>query len=390
MTLSKGTLAVLTVLLIAGAVSAFLFFRGREDPVEEQNVETTDDTLRQAVVASVQEQFSTSTAQRVRGAVVVRDTLWIKVTGEGRASAFRQARLSAMVEGQLTELPVRENEAVRGGALLAGVDTTEYALEALAAAAALSKARVDYEARILAGAGVQDEGDRARREALARDVVGLPQAEVEHQRALLRLEKTRVAAPFEGRVADLKVVAGQYVRPGDELLTLVDIDPIKVEVEVLGTEAVHLEEGRRTEVRFNAFPDTVFRGLVRTINPVVDPERRTVRVTIHLDNPSGRIKPGMFAEAVIEARQLPDRILVPVAALLERPNGEIIFVLEDGRSKWRYVTRGQENDDFVELLEGEDAWAAPGEIVLIDGHHYLPHDALVELIEEPWTPGTSR
>ena len=386
MTYSRATLRVLTVVAVLAAVAAAIYWRIRPEP--QDDAEASDEPQENAeVVESVQEQFNTELPQPVTGAVAVQDTLWISVTAEGRAEAMRRVGVTAQVSGYVAQAPVRENQYVRQGDLLVLVDTTEYALEVAAKAAALLKAEADYQATVLFDDEIEDEEARARRDRFARSNTGLPQAQVEHRRALLNLQKTSVRAPFGGRAADLKIVPGQSVREGDELLTLIDLNPAKVEVQVLGTEVVHLTEGRVAELHFAAFPDTTFTGRIRTINPVVDPATGTARVTVHIPNPNGRIKPGMYAEARLEAQQFPDRILVPRAAVLERNRRTMLFVLEDGRAKWRYVTPGLENDDVVELLEGDEDWVAPGEVVLVDGHHYLTHDAAVELVDDPAAAG---
>ena len=121
---------------------------------------------------------------------------------------------------------------------------------------------------------------------------------------------------------------------------------------------------------------------------MVDPEKRTGRVTVLLANPGGRIKPGMYAEVSLAATSFADRLLVPRAGVLERGEGlrrTMLFVYEDdggvGRAKWRYVTTGRENDQLVEIVPSEEGTVEPGEIVLVDGHHYLAHDTPVRLVD---------
>jgi len=115
---------------------------------------------------------------------------------------------------------------------------------------------------------------------------------------------------------------------------------------------------------------------------VVDPEFRTARVTVLLSNPQGRVKPGMYARVNLEAQYYPDRILVPRTAILEKERRSMLFVFEDGRAKWRYVTRGLESDDLVEIIPNEETdMVEPGEIVLIDNHFYIQHDAPVQLVD---------
>jgi RND family efflux transporter MFP subunit len=228
----------------------------------------------------------------------------------------------------------------------------------------------------------EDPEVRRERERLARARSGLDQAEVTLRERQLELERATVRAPFPGRIANLEVVEGQHLSPGGELMTVVDLDPIKVEVQVLEAEVGYLQEGRRASVTFAAFPGETFNGRIETINPVVDPDTRTARVTVMLRNSDGRIKPGMYARISLEAQNFPDRILVPRSSILERDRRTMLFVLEDGRAKWRYVTQGLESDLLVEIVANEEtSMVEPGEIVLTNGHFYLVHDAVVRLVE---------
>jgi membrane fusion protein, multidrug efflux system len=393
MDFSRRTLSLVTVLIVLGALAAGVWLRLPEKPASGEGGSAAPDSA-SAVQGDLPEtsgssQFSTDVPQPVKGAQVVRDTLWIRVSASGQAEAYRRAALAAQVEGVVTAISVQENQSVGEGALLLQVDTTEYALQVDQARADLQAAEAEYRQLVLFDDRITDPAVRTERERIARSRSGLDQKEVALRQAELRLARTRVTAPFRGRVADLRVVQGQNVTVSAPLVTVVDLDPIKVEVQVLEAELGYLREGRRAEVRFAAYPGEVFRGSVETINPVVDPETRTGRVTVLLANPSHRIKPGMYAEVSLDAEALPDRILVPRAAILERGEGRrrtMLFVYEeqDGRglAKWRYVTTGRENETMVEILPEGEGMVEPGEIVLVDGHHYLAHDTPVRLVED--------
>ncbi|MDH3223301.1 MAG: efflux RND transporter periplasmic adaptor subunit [Gemmatimonadota bacterium] len=387
MALSKNALGFLSVLILLGIVAGATYLRLRPEAEVPEGSPGGVVSGEGAEVLSAQEQFNTEIPQPVSGEAAVRDTLRVSVTAAGQAEAIRRATLTARVSGVVAAVPVRENRTVGQGQLLVQVDTTEYALAVSAAEAAVRSAEVDYQTRVLFNEEQEESEAKAQRDRLARAVSGLDQATVELRRAQFELAESSVTAPFGGRVADLLVVPGHFVREGDELLTVVDLDPIKVEVQVLEAEVGFLTEGRGASLTFAAFPSERFTGAVETINPVVDPETRTARVTVHIPNRDGRIKPGMYAEVRLEAEQFPDRILVPKTAILERDRRNMLFVFEDGRAKWRYVTTGLENDTHVELVEGDEGWVAPGEIVLVDGHHYLTHDAAVRLVEDPEAEG---
>lgn len=395
MSFSRRTLSLVTVLLILGTLGAGVVWRlqdGAADSAAPDSAASDDAGVAEALgTVSGATQFSTDVPQPVTGSAAVRDTLWIRVTAAGQAEAFRRTTVTAQLEGWVESVSVRENQRVGRGAELAVIDSTEYALRVDQARAGLLTAEADFRQMVLFDDEIDDAAVREERRRVARSRSGLDQAEVELQRAELELARTRITAPFEGRAADLLVVPGQYVTPGTELVTVVDLDPIKVEVQVLESELAFLSEGRSAQVAFAAYPGERFTGRIETINPLVDPESRTGRVTVLLPNPDARIKPGMYAEVSLDAEALPDRVMVPRSAILERGEGRrrtMLFVYDEsgdvGRAKWRYVNVGRENDTHVELLrEGpEQDFVEPGETVLVDGHHYLAHDTPVRLVED--------
>ena len=340
------------------------------------------DSLRAS--ARLNSSFSTDMAQPVTGAEVIRDTLWISVDVAGRAEAVHRATLSAQVAGVVETIGVQENSRVEAGQVLLNLETAEHSLAIARAESDLRRVRADYEQMVLFDDHIEDARVKAQRKAIARARSGVDQGEIILQQAQLSFERSRIKAPFEGRVADLEVVSGQHVMPGKELMTVVDLDPIKVVVHVLEAEMVMLEEGRPASVRFPAFPGERFESRIETVSPVIDAELRAGQVTVLLANPGGRIKPGMYAEVSLAASSFPDRLLVPRSAILERGEGvrrPMMFVLEEidgeARARWRYVTTGIENDSLVEVLPADEGSVEVGATVLVDGHQFLSHDALV-------------
>jgi len=380
MKLPRHILGVLSLIIIVGALAAGIWYRLRPEPDQTSSGEATEESV--ALPASASAQFATNVPQPVVGAEVVRDTLWITVTAAGQAEAVNRASVLSRVDGIIDDILVGENSSVREGGLLLQFDTTEYALAAARARADLVNAEARYLEMTFGDDEITDPQARQERDRLARARSGLAQAAVALREAEINLERTSVRAPFPGRVADLMVVEGQQAGPGTELLTVVDLDPIKVEVQVLEAEIGYLREGRRATVTFAAFSGETFSGRISTINPVVDPDTRTARVTVLLSNPQGRIKPGMYARVSLEANFFPDRILVPRTAILEKDRRTMLFVFEDGRAKWRYVTTGLENDTQMEIVPNDEtSMVEPGEIVLVDNHFYIIHDAPIRLVE---------
>ncbi len=388
--LGAGALFALVVALGYG-----VYDRIRGDDAEEPgNAATTDDGAAPAVSAG-DAGFDASMPISVEGVPVVQDTLILGVKASGEAAAFRQTILMAQVAGAIQAVPVRENSGVGAGSPVLVIDAAEHELDLRDARARLAQSENQFRELMLWEDSIRDETVlRSRREA-ARLKANLDGSQVAVQKAEMNLARTRVRAPFAGRVANLKVVPGQHVTPGTELMTVLDIDPIKVEVNVLEADVAHLVPGRGAQVTFAAFPDRVFTGRIETINPVVDPKTRTARVTVLVPNSDGRILPGYYAKVTLDARRMPDRILVPREAVLERDGRTLVFLFEGqgttGQAMWQYVATGLENETLVEIIEDpEDSstrMLKPGEIVLVDGHRTLTHAAPVRLVADAAAEG---
>lgn len=376
----------------------------------------------------------------VRVARVRRGDLSLRKEATGYLEARRTLEVSAEISGRVLERPVEEGERVQAGQLLVRLDDRDLRMEIQEAEAEWLKSRalyaVHYENDLREGevspAAPESPADPASSEALVRDRAGrlyeeglisrqaflearrsqaeegttaellagarqrevraassgLVQAEQRLARARLAHERTRILAPFAGRVADLAVEVGQRVAPGEPLLTLLEDDRLKLEVDVLESDVVRLQPGAPARLRVPALeglpagtdPEgTRLQGKVATINPRVDAETGTGRVTVTLANPRGRLLPGLFAYVELEMGRLPERLLVPESALLERQGRELVMRVEEGRALWAYVETGERSGGQVEILAGLEA----GDRVTVDGHFALAHEALVEVVEGP-------
>ncbi len=384
MALSKRWLGSGAAVVILAALVAGVYFRIAADAPGDVSATEGDP------VDAPTSMFSTDVAIAVEGAEVLLDTLVLSVSASGQAEAWRRTLVTAEVAGRVARLPVNESQRVGAGAVLLTLDPADMQLALEEAEARLAMAEASYREQLLFDRNLSDEVRREREQA-ARLKQGLDQAEIAVKRARLDLERTRVRAPFPGRVASLNVVPGQLVTSGTELMTLVDIDPIRLQVQVLEGELGHLEPGGHAEIRFSAFPDEVFVGEIATINPLVAEQTRTAKVTVLVPNAAGRVLPGMYARVLLEAQRIPDRLLVPRSAILERDRRTMLFVLEDGKAKWRYVTTGLQNDEYVEIVANpETEIVRPGEVVLTGGHFTLTHDASVRRVDDYRSSDTGR
>jgi HlyD family secretion protein len=334
--------------------------------------------------AAREEAEAPSSTAEVDAIVAERVDFPLRTRASGHLVPWQRADLHAEASGPIVERAVQEGDRVETGALLARLENEEERIALEEARAQLLKARAEFQAKYdgrLAGAGDRaptDSASTATRRATQAAVSGLTAARQAVERAELNLGRTRITAPYSGRVANLTVDEGQYVGQGEKVATLLQDRRMKVEVDVLESDVMRLDDGATVRVHVPALgPETDstawVKGTVWAVNPQVDAQSGTGRVTVSIPNPEGRLVSGLYAEARLETQRLADRLVVPEEAVLVRQGRDLVFVVEQGRAQWRYVDLGARSGNYVEITDG----VVPGDTIAVDGHFALAHDASV-------------
>jgi Cu(I)/Ag(I) efflux system membrane fusion protein len=115
-----------------------------------------------------------------------------------------------------------------------------------------------------------------------------------------------IYAPIGGTVIEKNVRAGQYVKEGDMLYRIADLDPIWLYLDIYESDLGWVRFGQSVDVAVEAFPGEPFRGTVTFIDPFLDDRTRTVKARVNLKNPDRRLKPAMYASATVRVRLRPD------------------------------------------------------------------------------------
>jgi Cu(I)/Ag(I) efflux system membrane fusion protein len=133
------------------------------------------------------------------------------------------------------------------------------------------------------------------------------------QEQLDEIEKTRkistyltIYAPIGGTVIEKSVRSGQYINEGDMLYRIADLDPIWLYMDIYESDLGWVRFGQAVEVTIEAYPAETFHGIVTFIDPFLDDKTRTVRARVNLKNPDRKLKPAMYATALIRVKLLPD------------------------------------------------------------------------------------
>jgi membrane fusion protein, multidrug efflux system len=290
--------------------------------------------------------------------VARRGTVVDAVQATGRIEALQAVELRSDEQGRIVELLFREGQAVAAGTPLLKIDDALLRAQAERARADRDLARQQLDrVRRLRAENAAAPADLERVEAAARS------ADAALGVLELQIERSTVRAPFAGRVGQRFVSAGDYVTSATPLLTLQTTDPQHAVIEVPERYAADLHRGQAVEFTVAAHPGRAFRGQVEFIDPVVQPESRTIVVKARAPNPEQLLKAGMFIEARLATATRADAIVVPEDAVQPSRTANVVWAVVDGTASRRVVELGTRSAGVVEILSG----VSEGEQVVVGG-----------------------
>ncbi len=196
-----------------------------------------------------------------------------------------------------------------------------------------------------------------------------------------------IMAPLTGRLGIRKVERGQYVSPGMTLVTMQQLDPMRVDFPMPEQMIGKLRVGQEIEVSVDAYPDVVFKGKIESLDARVAQDTRTLLVRGSLPNPERKLLPGMFANVVVLVGAPREVVTVPRTAVTYSLYGDSIYVVAQapgGQGKdadagivaeRRFVKTGQARDDRVAVMSGITA----GEQVVTTGQLKLNPGARIRI-----------
>ena len=306
-------------------------------------------------------------------AVPVRlDTVLTTIRAVGSLRPNEAVVISPEIAGRIARLPFVEGEKVESGDPLVELDSTILRAELDKAQSTLTLAEANRErAMTLAsqGAGTlraRDESEAAYREARAN--LALAQA---------RLMKMTITAPFSGMVGIRSVSVGAYVNPGDRVVELADIDPIKVDFRVPGLALPKLRPGQSIQVTVDALPGKTVDGEVYVIDPIVEANGRAVKLRARIPNPDGVLSPGLFARVRIVIDRRENAMLIPESAVFADGRSRYVYRVVDGRAVQTKVELGQRRPGQVEVRSGLDSDA----VVVTAGHQQIRNGSRVTIVK---------
>jgi RND family efflux transporter MFP subunit len=189
--------------------------------------------------------------------------------------------------------------------------------------------------------------------ANAQGVVDAAQTQV--ALAKRNLNYTVVVSPMAGYVSDRTADVGEYVSPQQKVATIVNLNPLRVRIDIPEQAIPRVHVGESVSVTVAAYTDRSFAGHIARVSPSVSATSRTLTVEAEVDNPRGELKPGQFATVRILLPQSEPAVLVPQRAVRTISGASYVFVIKNGRAEQRLVQTGQTEGDLIEVKSGISA-----------------------------------
>jgi membrane fusion protein (multidrug efflux system) len=193
----------------------------------------------------------------------------------------------------------------------------------------------------------------------------------------LQLNWTKIRSLSEGYITERLIEVGDRVNANQQVYTIEDFRPLLIRVFVPTSDSIKLETGMAAEVTTEVIKGAMFEGSVKLINPRIDVQTGTVKVTIEVFDDSLRLKPGMFVEARIVIGMKENVLVIPRKAILYKQNLTYVFVLDRNQVSQREVTLGLSEEDDVEVVSGLQT----GETIVVVGVESLKDGQRVDVIQ---------
>jgi membrane fusion protein (multidrug efflux system) len=280
-----------------------------------------------------------------------------RIEAVGTAVANEQVTLSSPVTERITRLNFDDGSFVRRGQVVA---VLQQAQETAQLAEVQARAR-QAEQQLGRISQLKDRGFATRADYDVQ-VAAAAAARAQGQQVRAQIGERVITAPFSGWVSLRNISAGAVVNQGTAIATISDVSTIKLDFPVPETVLAAIRPGQTIDAVSAAYPNQPFRGVIHTIDPVVDAATRAVTVRARIPNPDRRLRPGMMLRVGIETAPR-NSLSVPELAIVGEGERRYVFVLDGNKAKRVEVRTGLRFGGRVEILAGLE----PGQRVVTEG-----------------------
>ena len=307
------------------------------------------------------------------------------ISETGVIKPFHSVTVATETAGKIIKITTELGDYIRRGAVIASIDDElpKLALEQaeaqlINASTAFEKAKIDLERyselRNNNEISVDEFENMKVKHELARATFLSNEAAVKVAQRQVR--NTQITSPISGYIAEKNIEAGNIVSVHQPIVKVVDLETIKIDIDVSEQDVVFLKQNKPVSIRVDAFPDKIFEGDIYAISPEANSESHTFPIEIIMQNQNeSLLRSGMIARVTMDINVIRDVVLIERDAVIELFGDMIVFVIKDGYAEKRIVVPGQESGAEIQVLSG----VVPGEKIAVTGQYTLENNSRIRI-----------
>ncbi len=295
-------------------------------------------------------------------------------TAIATVEAVQDAIISPETNGQLKEVLVNKGQRVKAGQVVARLNTSVISGNISEVETSLELAKTVYQ----------------RQKRLWEQQIGSEIQFLEARNTVTSLE-TRLTtlqsqmdmavmrAPFDGIVDDIFIKVGELAMPGSRIMLILNLSKLYINADVSETHLQNVSKGDPVILRFPSFPDVELTLPVHRVGNTINPENRTFRVQLHIDNSDERYKPNMMASMSINTLTINDAITIPSILIKQDLQGHYVYIAkrenEELLARKTYIERGPDGEGKTMVIDG----LQEGDMLIDRGHNRVAHNSLIRI-----------
>jgi multidrug efflux pump subunit AcrA (membrane-fusion protein) len=182
----------------------------------------------------------------------------------------------------------------------------------------------------------------------ADEVIG----QIDPSRPGMNYKMKDISAPISGTIISVNTKEGSLVSPSSPLAYIQDLNDSSIKANIIEKYISQVKIGQDVEVKFDAFPDMVFKGTVSDLDPTVNTQTRSLGVEIDYEDPEQLVLSGMYAKNTIITQTVDDALLIPSTSVFAKDNSFYVYLITDNKLTKTDITKGLETYDYVQVLSG--------------------------------------
>jgi membrane fusion protein (multidrug efflux system) len=301
------------------------------------------------------------------------------ITAVGSLRSEESVVVRPEIAGRVSEILFREGQTIAKGQAIFRLDSSVQRADHERAKANLTLSKSKYERAV----DLRNKGFVST-QALDESDNNLKVAQADLELTTARLDKAEIRAPFTGVLGLRLVSVGDFVKEGQDMVNLEQIDPLKVDFRVPEIYLSQVQAGQSLQIMLDAMPGRTFEGKVFAINPLLDAAGRAIVIRAQLPNDAGKLRPGQFARVRLFTKANADALTVPEQAVVPAGDEFYIFRVVEGKAQRVKVDLGQRRDGLVEVVRGLTA----NDTVITAGQFKVREGVTVRAAVEP--PGAPK